>query len=106
MFYCWTCVGDGVSDSGKPSGVAVVRRESAVEPAALLEFPMHRGGWMPYLLRHAHAGDKRAWAGPDSARPLSSAGRREAHGLLTQLCDYPTRPTSCPGPGDCCGSSY
>ena len=44
---------------------------------------------MPYLLRHAHAGDKRAWAGPDSARPLSSAGRREAHGLLTQLRDYP-----------------
>jgi phosphohistidine phosphatase SixA len=44
---------------------------------------------MPYLLRHAHAGDKRAWAGPDSARPLSSAGRREAHGLLTQLRDHP-----------------
>jgi phosphohistidine phosphatase SixA len=44
---------------------------------------------MPYLLRHAHAGDKRAWAGPDSARPLSGAGRREAHGLLTQLRDYP-----------------
>ena len=44
---------------------------------------------MPYLLRHAHAGDKRAWAGPDSARPLSNAGRQEAHGLLTQLRDYP-----------------
>jgi phosphohistidine phosphatase SixA len=44
---------------------------------------------MPYLLRHAHAGKKRAWAGPDSARPLSNAGRQEAHGLLTQLRDYP-----------------
>jgi 8-oxo-dGTP diphosphatase len=44
---------------------------------------------MPYLLRHAHAGSKRAWAGPDSARPLSGAGRQEAHGLLTQLRDYP-----------------
>jgi phosphohistidine phosphatase SixA len=44
---------------------------------------------MPYLLRHAHAGNKRAWAGPDSARPLSNAGRQEAHGLLTQLRDYP-----------------
>jgi phosphohistidine phosphatase SixA len=44
---------------------------------------------MPYLLRHAHAGTKRAWAGPDSARPLSRAGRQEAHGLLTQLLDYP-----------------
>jgi phosphohistidine phosphatase SixA len=44
---------------------------------------------MPYLVRHAHAGNKRAWSGPDSARPLSSAGRQEAHGLLTQLRDYP-----------------
>ena len=44
---------------------------------------------MPYLLRHAHAGNKRAWAGPDSARPLSRAGRQEADGVLTQLRDYP-----------------
>ena len=44
---------------------------------------------MPYLVRHAHAGNKRAWAGPDSARPLSIAGRQEAHGLLTQLRDHP-----------------
>jgi phosphohistidine phosphatase SixA len=43
---------------------------------------------MPYLLRHAHAGDKRAWTGPDLERPLSTAGRREAHGLLTRLRDY------------------
>ena len=44
---------------------------------------------MPYLVRHAHAGDKRAWQGPDSLRPLSASGRQEAHGLLTQLRDYP-----------------
>ena len=44
---------------------------------------------MPYLLRHAHAGNKHAWPGPDSARPLSNAGRQEAHGLLTQLRDHP-----------------
>jgi 8-oxo-dGTP diphosphatase len=44
---------------------------------------------MPYLVRHAHAGDKRAWAGPDGLRPLSVSGRGEAHGLLTQLRDYP-----------------
>ena len=43
---------------------------------------------MPYLVRHAHAGDKQAWQGPDSRRPLSAAGRQEAHGLLTQLRDY------------------
>jgi broad specificity phosphatase PhoE len=44
---------------------------------------------MPYLVRHAHAGNKRAWAGPDIAQPLSIAGRQEAHGLLTQLRDHP-----------------
>ena len=43
---------------------------------------------MPYLVRHAHAGDKQAWQGPDSLRPLSAAGHQEAHGLLTQLRDY------------------
>jgi len=42
-----------------------------------------------YLVRHAHAGDKQAWRGPDSLRPLSGSGRLEAHGLLTQLRDYP-----------------
>ena len=40
---------------------------------------------MVYLLRHAHAGNKRAWNGPDDQRPLSAAGRREAAGLLIQL---------------------
>jgi phosphohistidine phosphatase SixA len=44
---------------------------------------------MPYLVRHAHAGDKRAWAGPDLLRPLSGTGRGEAHGLVTQLRDDP-----------------
>ena len=43
---------------------------------------------MPYLVRHAHAGDKRNWTGPDLERPLSETGRREAHGLLTRLRDY------------------
>src|SRR4029450_2125737 len=47
------------------------------------------GGAMPYLVRHAHAGDKRAWQGPDRLRPLSAAGRQEAHCLLTQFRDYP-----------------
>jgi 8-oxo-dGTP diphosphatase len=52
---------------------------------------------MPYLVRHAHAGDKRAWLGPDAVRPLSTPGRREAHGLLTRLRDYPiTRILSSP----------
>jgi broad specificity phosphatase PhoE len=38
-----------------------------------------------YLLRHAHAGDKKAWSGPDDRRPLSATGRREAAGLVPLL---------------------
>jgi broad specificity phosphatase PhoE len=44
---------------------------------------------MIYLLRHAHAGNKRTWSGPDDRRPLSATGRREADGLVRQLGAYP-----------------
>lgn len=44
---------------------------------------------MVYLVRHAHAGSKRNWQGPDRARPLSAQGRREALGLIEQLGDRP-----------------
>jgi 8-oxo-dGTP diphosphatase len=42
-----------------------------------------------YLVRHAHAGSKGKWAGPDVARPLSAQGRREALGLIEQLGTRP-----------------
>jgi len=74
-----------VSDAGKPSGVAVVRHEPG-RAAAVFGFPVHQGGRMPYLLRHAHAGNKRAWAGPDSTRPLSNAGRQR-RGLRVESAD-------------------
>jgi broad specificity phosphatase PhoE len=44
---------------------------------------------MIYLLRHAHAGNKRTWGGPDGWRPLSAAGQREAAGLVIQLRAHP-----------------
>jgi phosphohistidine phosphatase SixA len=44
---------------------------------------------MAYLVRHAHAGNKRHWVGPDQDRPLSVAGQGEARGLLTRLSSYP-----------------
>jgi 8-oxo-dGTP diphosphatase len=44
-----------------------------------------------YLVRHAHAGKKAQWQGPDLARPLSPQGRREALGLIDQLRDLPVR---------------
>jgi 8-oxo-dGTP diphosphatase len=44
---------------------------------------------MLLLVRHAHAGDKSRWQGPDSLRPLSPAGQAEAAGLVVRLEDYP-----------------
>jgi len=44
---------------------------------------------MLLLVRHAHAGDKSRWQGPDSLRPLSPTGQAEAAGLVVRLEDYP-----------------
>jgi 8-oxo-dGTP diphosphatase len=44
---------------------------------------------MLLVVRHADAGDKRNWTGPDSLRPLSPTGRRQAEGLVVRLEDYP-----------------
>ena len=41
------------------------------------------------VVRHGEAGVKGSWGRPDSLRPLSAAGRRQAEGLVTQLEDYP-----------------
>lgn len=37
------------------------------------------------LVRHAHAGSKSTWSGPDAERPLSVKGRRQALGLAVAL---------------------
>jgi broad specificity phosphatase PhoE len=44
---------------------------------------------MLLVVRHAEAGDKASWTGPDRERPLSEAGRRQAEGLVLRLEDYP-----------------
>jgi phosphohistidine phosphatase SixA len=44
-----------------------------------------------FLVRYAHAGDKRQWQGLDDLRPLSLAGQAEAAGLVVRLEDYPIR---------------
>ena len=44
---------------------------------------------MLLVVRHADAGDKRTWAGPDRLRPLSPSGRLQAEGLVVRLEDYP-----------------
>ncbi|MGI9033849.1 MAG: SixA phosphatase family protein [Acidimicrobiales bacterium] len=35
-----------------------------------------------FLVRHAHAGRRKNWDGPDRLRPLSRRGRRQAAGLV------------------------
>jgi 8-oxo-dGTP diphosphatase len=42
-----------------------------------------------YLVRHAKAGSRSAWNGPDEERPLSKAGRRQAAALAKLLRDEP-----------------
>jgi 8-oxo-dGTP diphosphatase len=40
-----------------------------------------------YLVRHAKAGERRAWSGADELRPLSLRGHTQARGLLDVLAD-------------------
>ncbi len=41
------------------------------------------------LVRHADAGSKQEWIGPDADRPLSTVGWRQAKGLVGLLGDFP-----------------
>ena len=38
-----------------------------------------------YVVRHARAGSRSAWKGPDDLRPLTKAGRRQAEALVDVL---------------------
>ncbi len=42
-----------------------------------------------HLIRHAHAGSRSAWEGPDDERPLSGRGRRQADALATAFDGSP-----------------
>jgi phosphohistidine phosphatase SixA len=48
-----------------------------------------------FLVRHADAGDKGSWDGPDVERPLSAAGFHQAEGLVVRLEDYPVERILC-----------
>jgi broad specificity phosphatase PhoE len=50
---------------------------------------------MLLVVRHADAGDKRTWTGPDSLRPLSPSGLLQAEGLVVRLEDYPVERILC-----------
>lgn len=40
-----------------------------------------------YLVRHAKAGERRIWEGPDVERPLSSKGWKQARSVSARLAD-------------------
>ena len=43
------------------------------------------------LVRHARAGSRKYWKGPDIERPLSKKGWRQAEGLVDMLAGYPVK---------------
>ena len=50
---------------------------------------------MLLVVRHAEAGTKGSWDGPDMLRPLSPLGRLHAEGLVVRLEDYPVERILC-----------
>jgi phosphohistidine phosphatase SixA len=42
-----------------------------------------------YLVRHAKAGRRGSWDGPDHLRPLTKAGRAQAEALATWFANFP-----------------
>lgn len=44
---------------------------------------------MLFLVRHASAGDRRAWRGDDSARPLDTIGHAQAEAIAAALASAP-----------------
>ena len=50
---------------------------------------------MLLVVRHADAGGKRTWTGPDRLRPLSPSGHLQAEGLVIRLEDYPVERILC-----------
>jgi phosphohistidine phosphatase SixA len=42
-----------------------------------------------YLVRHAHAGDRGRWTGPDHERPLSARGRDQANAITEAFAGVP-----------------
>jgi 8-oxo-dGTP diphosphatase len=50
---------------------------------------------MLLVVRHADAGDKATWEGPDDLRPLSPSGHLQAEGLVVRLEDYPVERILC-----------
>jgi phosphohistidine phosphatase SixA len=42
-----------------------------------------------FLVRHAKAGSRSGWVGPDESRPLSKSGREQAQAMKRALAEWP-----------------
>ena len=75
------------SSNGQVAATPALTRGTAARRTAIKA--NLRGSRLLLLVRHADAGDKDRWQGPDRLRPLSLAGQAEAAGLVIGLDDYP-----------------
>lgn len=44
-----------------------------------------------FLVRHAHAGSRSEWDGPDAERPLSDKGHRQVEAITAHLAEAPVK---------------
>ena len=56
-------------------------------PLGRLDEAVGAGNETVFLVRHAKAGSREKWEGPDELRPLSAPGRRQAEALVDQFAD-------------------
>ncbi|MBE1487759.1 NUDIX domain-containing protein [Plantactinospora soyae] len=71
----WLPLGDATGLLSYPHDVTVLGNFAALPPVTA----------MVGLVRHAPAGKRGTWSGPDTARPLDTAGREQAHALAELL---------------------
>jgi 8-oxo-dGTP diphosphatase len=99
----WSMRADSWLDRAPDAEVDQVRWVAADEAAALLTYAHDRGVVRAFLdrppvhglialVRHAHAGERGTWTGPDMERPLDAAGAGNARMLSAVLaCLAPRR---------------
>jgi 8-oxo-(d)GTP phosphatase len=73
---------DDVMWAGREEAAARLSYERDRALLARLDQAVGGEGEPAFLVRHAKAGSREKWEGPDELRPLSAPGRRQAEGLV------------------------
>jgi 8-oxo-dGTP diphosphatase len=102
-FWLMRAVGRPVAEVADPAEVDAIEWLRPAEAAARLSYPEDRRlveeaaagpriTAVTTLVRHAHAGERKSWAGNDALRPIDPRGQVEAVGLVEVLALFePTR---------------